>query len=320
MTSGPDADEVSRDQALAGLRVLVHVCRADGMVSDEEREALEPAMEALGLTAEERDAIVAEEVDLEAALGRVTDASVRREVLLAAEAVARADGVVDAEQAVIARAREVWGIEVERLSTLDDLRAQLREDLGGEDADAIEDPAEREEAIARLIKSRALGLGALGIVPTNLVTEALGAYLQIQMVRTIGRYHGHAGDSTITTALVTALVGVVTLHVGLGALVRLVPVWGNAIGVAAGFATTWALGWTAHEYFDSGGELDRKALRQAFRSYRERGEAAFEEQAPAEEERWKGRSTDISELTRRFVHGEASARELARKFKDDLHE
>ncbi|MCA9607949.1 MAG: TerB family tellurite resistance protein [Myxococcales bacterium] len=320
MTTDSNAAEVSREQALAGLRVLVQVCRADGIVSEEEREALEPSMDALGLDDAEREAILAEEVDLDAALANVTDEAVRREVLLAAEAVARADGIVDSEQVVIARARAAWGLEPERMSMLDDLRAQLKDDLAGEDAEAIEDPVAREEAVARLIKSRAIGLGALGLVPTNLVTEAAGAYLQIQMVRTIGRYHGHAGDSTITSALVASLVGVVTLHAGLGALVRLVPVWGNAIGAAAGFGTTWALGWTANDWFESGGELDKKALREAFRSYRERGEAAYEEEAPAEEERWRGRSTDISELTRRFVHGEASAHELARKFKDDLEE
>lgn len=184
-----DEPEVTRDQALAGLRVLVQVCRADGVASDEEREALEPSMEALGLAEDEREAILAEDVDLEAALASVTDEAVRREVLLAAEAVARADRIVDPEQAVIARAREAWGLEPQRLSLLD--------------------------------------------------------------------------------------------------------------------------------------ELDKEALREAFRSYRERGEAAYEEQAEApasDEERWKGRSTDITELTRRFMHGEASAHELARKSKDDIEE
>ncbi|MEZ4339148.1 MAG: hypothetical protein R3B82_21215 [Sandaracinaceae bacterium] len=37
-------------------------------------------------------------------------------------------------------------------------------------------------------------------------------------------------------------------------------------------------------------------------------------------EKLRGRPTDISELTRRFTHGEASAKELARKFRDDLGE
>ncbi|MCB9596117.1 MAG: hypothetical protein H6719_25570 [Sandaracinaceae bacterium] len=34
----------------------------------------------------------------------------------------------------------------------------------------------------------------------------------------------------------------------------------------------------------------------------------------------RGRDTDISELSRRFTHGEASAKELARKIRDDLGE
>lgn len=317
MTS--DVDD-GREQALAGLRVLVHLCRADGVVTPAERAALDPMMDALDLEEGERERMLHEATDLDAALARVTDEAVRHDVLLAALAIAHADEGAPEEDAVVRRVRAAWGVEVEHLGLLAELRAQLREDLGGEAAHTIEDREDREAHVARLVKSRAIGLAVLALVPTNLVTEAIGAYLQLEMVRTIGRFHGHAGDSKITRALVASLLGVVTLHAGLEALVRLVPIWGNAIGVAASFATTYALGWTAHRWFESGGELDQKALRDLFRTFRERGEAAYEDEAARDEERWKGRKTDISELTRRFVRGEASARELARKFKDDLHE
>ncbi|MBX3275039.1 MAG: TerB family tellurite resistance protein [Sandaracinaceae bacterium] len=313
------SDAVSHAQALAGLRVLVHVCHADGVISPAEREALAPSMDALALTETERDVLLREDVDLDAALAEVTDDEVRRAVLLAAHAIARADGAVAAEEAVIERVRHAWGLEPPALGVLDALRAQLREDFGAEEVEAVDDPVEREARIRRLVRSRAVGLAVLALIPTNLVTEAIGAFLQIQMVRTIGRYYGHAGDSKITRALVASLLGVVALHAGLEALVRLVPGWGSAIGVAANYATTWGLGWAAHAYFESGGELDRAALHDAFRSFREGGEAAYREHA-SEEDAWRGRATDISALTRRFVRGEIGAKELARKFKDDLGE
>ena len=256
---------------------------------------------------------------LEEALGAVTDPAVRRAVILAAHGVARADGTVEAEEAVIAAARAAWHIEAKHLGLVDDLIAQAKRDFAaGDDVEAIEDPEVRAEAVERMVQSRAIGLALLALPPPNLVTESLGAFFQIRLVRAIGRMHGHAGDSDMTKALVGSLFGVVALHAGLGALVRMVPVWGSAVGAAASYATTYGIGYAANAYFEADGVLDDEALKTAFRSFRTVGRESFDKKDL--ESRWAGRKTDISELSRRFLHGQISAEEVAFKVREDLGE
>ena len=44
-----DEPQVDREQALSGIRVLVHLVRADGVVREAERGALTPSLDALGM-------------------------------------------------------------------------------------------------------------------------------------------------------------------------------------------------------------------------------------------------------------------------------
>ncbi len=193
---------IDRDQVLAGIRVLAHLIRADGVVSDEERRALTPSLEILGLDARQIEALVAEDLALAPALEAVTDAGVRRAVIRAAHAVAHADGLVPEEAAVIEAARSAWGPAIEDPPLEEDLRRLAREEQGLN----ADDPKEQKRALARLVQSWTLQVASLA-----LSTEE-------------------------------------------------------------------------------------------------------------EEARWRGRPTDIGELTRRFMRGEATAHEVSFKFKEDIGE
>jgi len=150
---------VERDQALAGIRVLAHLVRIDGAVSNAERRALTPSLEALGLDAREAEALLAEDVELTPALEAVTDASVRRAVIRAAHAISRVDGVAPEEAAVIEAAQNAWGPDLEDPKLERDLRRLNRED----DWPTVADPQAQAEHMERLIQSWTLGVACLAL-------------------------------------------------------------------------------------------------------------------------------------------------------------
>lgn len=310
---------VSREQALAGLRVLVHVSRADGHIDPAERDALQPVFDHLELSTSEIEALLAEEDALRAALDAVTDPKVRRQVMLASYAVARADEVVtEGERRVIEAIREEWGLEPQRLTPWEAIKESWRRDFAPSLLKPIEDPVEREQRIDRIVRSRAFGLAILGLVPGSIVAEGLTAFMQVRLVSSIGHYYGHRSDSKIMRALFASLIGVIAANTAIFTLVRLVPGWGSAIGAAANFATTYALGEVAKRYFESGGKLDKEALKNAFREARRRGRELYSEekkrvQASAERVR-----VDVGELERQLDAGEVSAEEVARRLREDL--
>jgi hypothetical protein len=143
---------VDKEQAVAGIRILTHLARVDGRVSEAERKALTPSIEALGANAE---ALFEEEVELDVALEAVTDPAVRRAVIRAAYAVAQADGTVPEELAVIEAARRAWPAESED--------PELERDLAREDHRRVPDPEERAQHVERLVATWTFGVASLAL-------------------------------------------------------------------------------------------------------------------------------------------------------------
>ena len=51
------------------------------------------------------------------------------------------------------------------------------------------------------------------------------------------------------------------------------------VGATTAYASTWALGKVANEYYASGGEMDTFSLRQAFKQAKKEGEAIYKTKA-----------------------------------------
>lgn len=295
---------VSREQAIAGVRVLIAVAYADGYLSFVERDALEPVFDNLELDADERRLLTEDRPKLEAAIQAVTDPEVRRQVAWAAHAVAKADqGLTRGEKEVIDRLREAWELDPKELGPLDALLERLR-DRTPEEVATVADPAARRAKIDALVRGRSVMLGALGLFPPNGATELITGFVQYRMVRAIGVYHGYEGESEIARALWASLIGLVVVNLGIGALIRLVPVWGSAYGAAANFTTTFGLGFAADQYFASGGKLDKEALRDALKGHRKAGETAYQEEKTAVAAKAEEKKGSVEELALGFNRGE----------------
>ena len=95
-------ESIAEKEALACLRILVAIARADGTVHNDERKSLSAALESLelpgGVTV---DSLLAEKPDVEEQLALVTSADARDQLYRSAYFMAHADGSCSKEEQAI---------------------------------------------------------------------------------------------------------------------------------------------------------------------------------------------------------------------------
>ena len=192
--------------------------------------------------------------------------------------VCHADGVLtDAEKRFLAKLRQALQLDAPSTDThLQTAQAIVEQPLASP-APPVND-AGREAELDRLILNAAILNGALEIMPHTLATMAI-VPLQMRMVYQIGsRYgyeleRGHIKDFLATVGIgltsqvfegfTRRLIGGFTRQLAGGLFGGLA---GQAAGSAFGFATTYALGQVAKQYYASGRTLDAAQLKQVFSS------------------------------------------------------
>src|SRR5688500_9161080 len=146
-------ETIAEKEALACLRILVAIARADGTIHNDERKSLSAALESLelpgGMTVEK---LLAEKPDVEAELAQVTSDEAREQLYRSAYFMAHADGAcTKEEQAILDRIAEVTGADRSSLAGLfvtgagggeEPARASLLDVPA-----AIKDPVERSSKV-----------------------------------------------------------------------------------------------------------------------------------------------------------------------------
>jgi uncharacterized protein (DUF697 family) len=166
--------------------------------------------------------------------------------------------------------------------------------------------ATADAAVDKMILNYAILNGALELLPQSLATMAI-VPLQMKMVYRVGRHYGHElSRGHITELLAAAGVGLTSqvlegyarkLLGGLlgkagGGLAR--NVGQQAAGSVMSFATTWALGKLAKQYYAGGRKLSAVELRQLFGSLTEKARALHSQHAGAIQE--KAGSVNLGQL------------------------
>lgn len=168
-------------------------------------------------------------------------------------------------------------------------------------------------ALDRSILNYAILNGALELLPQSLASMAI-IPLQMKMVYGIGRAHGYELDrGHIRDLLATLGVGLTSQYVEevgrklVGGLLRKVGgrmlggLGRSATGAAFSFATTYALGHVARQYYASGRTLDAEKLREVFASLL--ADAKGLQSRHAGEIEQKARTIDVAQLAS-LVRGE----------------
>lgn len=293
---------MSHSEAVASLHVLVAMAQADKSLHEEERKAIETALEAVGLS----EVIGAKEIfedqfDLDEQVALLTTPEARDETYKSVYSLAYADGDCSAEEKeLLARLRKKLAISEVRDRELDRL---FKEKLAEKKSyfTFIEDPAERDAKITSETRKCSIISAVLGAAPwpgLSLATDLAVVYLQVCLVRDIGAMHGREVDMKKAKGLL-ATAGVGTgARIAISNLAKFLPGWGSLIGATMAYASSYAVGRVFHKYFSEGGSLDEAALKEEFAKAQAEGKKAYESdkaEAAAKEKAAKAQLAELQE-------------------------
>lgn len=303
------------EQTRATLTVALMAAFADGLKDERERERIKALATRLAGEGIDLDAIYEEVLlgrpDLQAvAAPLVADRNVANFAYEIAVGVADADGThTPAEGAFLEQLRATLQIPVPHAKqVIDDADAiaAAPATLGIAGVDAATGVRADSAEIDKRIVDASITNAALELLPDTLASMAI-LPLQLRLVYRIGKSHGYELDQGhIKEFIATLGVGLTGQYLEQFARKLLGGVLGSVmggIGRAAGrqaassgmaFATTWAIGQLAKQYYGGGRTLDAQRLKSAFTPLVEQGQSMIARYGPAIEER--ARSIDVRKL------------------------
>jgi len=261
------------------LAIAIHAALVDGTTADAEREQIRRVADSLsgdaaaGLSSAYRSVLVDNRTPEDAAAALATPET-RRFAYEMAVAVAESDGARSpAERAFLDRLRVLLGVDAGPAAEMEkQTQVLMTSPLASPAAPGQPDPA----ALDAKILNYAILNGALELLPESLATMAI-IPLQMKLVYEIGLAHGHELDrGHVTELLATVGVGVTgqaVEQVGrkiLGGILgsiggRMLGGLGRqAASSGVAFATTYAIGQVARQYYASGRKIDAAQLKQVF--------------------------------------------------------
>ena len=274
-------------ESSAVLAIAIHAAFADGAPAEPEREQIRRVADGLagggipGLPSAYQ-AVLVEKRTLEDAAAALGSPESRRFAYEMAVAVAEADGVrTDAERAFLARLAGLLAIDEAPAAEMErQTRVLLATPVVTPVATPVAAPASPltpdGAALDAKILDYAILNGALELLPESLATMAI-IPLQMKLVYEVGLAHGYSLDrGHVTELLATVGAGVTgqaVEQVGrkiLGGILgsiggRMLGGLGRqAVSSSVAFATTYALGKVAREYYASGRRIDAAQLKVVF--------------------------------------------------------
>lgn len=281
-----------RQEALLGIMLMAAF--ADGGKDERERQHIRESASSLGGTelAARLPALMQEvllkRADLSAWCARLSDQGERLLAYEMAVCVCDADGVQSpAEVAFLADLSARLGItgsQAAEASAVPDGLAQAASaavpaTVAGAATTSVAPVAIVDKAeVDRMVLTASILNGALELLPQTWATMAI-VPLQMRLVYRVGKLHGHELDrGHITEFLATAGVGLASQYVEQmgrrlvgGLLGKVAGGFGRsagsvATGMAMSFATTYALGQLAHQYYAGGRKFSTDQLRSTFQS------------------------------------------------------
>lgn len=302
----------------AVLTISVMAAFADGRKDEQERaqikrifDSLAPG-DAIDMPSIYQD-VLFQRVSLEQAVAPIHSPEARQLAYEMAVCVCDADGVAsEAENAFLDRLRAALALDSGQAQAF----AREAEEIAGTAfptgaASASAAPAATAQAavdtaeLDKMVLNYSLLNGALELLPQSLASMAI-LPLQTKMVYRIGKAYGYDLDSghikEFAATLGVGLAGQYVEQMGrklLGGILKKVAgplgmLGGAAVGSTFSFATTYALGQVAKQYYSSGRTIDTARLKQMFASLIDQGRSL--QGRYAGEIQQKARSIDLSQI------------------------
>lgn len=278
---------VNQQEVLASFKILVSMAKADGKLLEEEFASLADTFEEIhlpeGITV---DRLLNEEDEpIDTLLTKITSEIAQEMVYQSAYAMANIDGECSSEEKLLLdkigatfTSSKLWGKQewletLERRSTRSSISEQVRQ---------IDDPDKRAMEVENATTDACFLNAVLGAFPIPGVAIAFDMLIywnQLDLAQAIGQSWGYDRNREDFRKAIFGSLGITGTRIAVSNLAKLVPVFGMVVGATTAYASTWALGKVANQYFASGGEMDAFSLRQAFKQAKKEGEAMYKTKA-----------------------------------------
>ena len=309
---------ISESEALASLKLLVTVAKADGAFSSSERATLEDALSHAKLPA----AVTAQSLldgtyDPDALVREITSQKARDAAFGACLTMAHSQRVPSKQaQAILERIEKAWSVPQDKRGLLGRLLHEARDTVWFTHPVATADPQRRTAEINEDVLKYSILSGALGLNPipvASIVTDLAVVGLQAKMFSDVGRHWGH--ESTRETARqVLAGVGAGTAaRIAVNELVKFVPGFGSVFAASTNFASTWGLGQVAKQYWESGGKADLQLLGEIFMKGKAEGRLTYEQYKADVETKFAANRKLLDELDAEYASGRMTLADYERK-------
>jgi uncharacterized protein (DUF697 family) len=317
---------VNQQEVLASFKVLVSMAKADGKLLEEEFSSLADTFEEIhlpeGVTV---DRLLNEEDEpIDTLLTQITSEIAQEMVYQSAYAMANIDGECSSEEKELLdkigatfTSSRLWGKQewletLERRSSKSSISEQVRQ---------IDDPDKRAAEVENATTDACFLNAVLGAFPIPGIAIAFDMLIygnQLDLAQAIGQSWGYdRANENLRKALFGSL-GITGTRIAVSNLAKLVPVFGMVVGATTAYASTWALGKVANEYYASGGEMDTFSLRQAFKQAKKEGEAIYKTKADEIAAKKQAIEPQVQMLNEELKAGSITPEEYQVKLKDLL--
>jgi uncharacterized protein (DUF697 family)/uncharacterized tellurite resistance protein B-like protein len=308
---------IHQDEALACLKLVVCVAKADGRLAPEEEQVLRESIESMNLPAgTTAKTLLAGNYEVDALVKEIKSQDARDAAYSACYAMAYADAEYHpSEQAILEKMEKAWEVPKERKGLLGRVFQEAKETVSFTAVKPIADAKKRdakvnEEVLKYSILAAALGVNPLPVV--KLATEIAVLGVQGKMVRDIGQCWGQettqAGIKQLIVGMGAGQVGRIALNTLLG----FVPVLGSVVPAVSNFASTWAVGRVANEFYASGGKMDAKTLQAAFRMKQKEGRDVYAQHKATVEAKAASNKALLEELGAAYKAGKITQADYER--------
>ncbi|BBC24518.1 hypothetical protein [Pseudanabaena sp. ABRG5-3] len=317
---------VNQQEVLASFKVLVSMAKADGQLLEEEFASLADTFEEIhlpeGVTVDRL--LNEEDAPIDTLLSQITSDIAQEMVYQSAYAMANIDGECSSEEQELLdkigttfTSSKLWGKQewletLERRSTRSSISEQVRQ---------IDDPDKRAIEVENAITDTCFLNAVLGAFPLPGIAIAFDMLIywnQLDLAQTIGQSWGYDRDNENLRKALFGSLGITGTRIAVSNLAKLVPVFGMVVGATTAYASTWALGKVANEYFASGGEMDAFSLRQAFKKAKKEGEAIYKTKADEIAEKKQAIEPQVQLLNEELKAGSITPDEYQAKLKELL--
>lgn len=288
------------DEALTGLRLLICMAKADGVLEAEERHAIEDSLIGQALPQNlTLDKLLAEQNNPRELAAKIQSHTAQKSIYASLSAMAFSDRKVSPEEeGLLSFLRDIWRItREEEHALIASIEANISRVPVTKSVPSIRKSDEEcAHACHRLTLRYSIMTGITGAIPVPIVPDLMVIPMQVKMVYDIARVFGQTTDRA-TVQLMFETLGVGTgARLGISALTKLVPGWGSVVGAASSFVTTYALAKVAEAYFRSEGKTPIESLKPLYREARQSGRLEFEKHKAAMDAAHRQHSITLKEL------------------------